>query len=205
MKRTILFFFGLLALLTACGGGGEGGNGGSTSSSSLSSSGIVPAVADGAFTLTTIQDDPLACMIAGHTASVGAIDAATRTMVVTDGMGGSHVTCSVAGTSSFAVHGTLDDTGNSGSYFEILIPDIAPGASQGAPASGTLSFSAPWTAGNPYSGSCDFYFTTGTQETVDAGKVWVTFECAAVTSGGSTCPVKIGYAIFENCLTQTAG
>jgi hypothetical protein len=187
-------------LLAACGGstdgtGGAGGNGTTTSSS------VLPPTPDGAFTLTTTQDDVSTCPIAGHTAVVGEVDAAQRTMTVDDD-GTTFVSCTVKGTGAFQVHAKLDDTAKSGNSFEISIPSITPAASEGAPASGNLVFSAPWTAGSPFTGNCSFYFTPGTPETVDAGKVWVTFTCPGLQSAGSTCPLQIGYAVFENCLTQ---
>jgi hypothetical protein len=205
MRRTILPVFFSAACAAACsdGGGGSGGGGDTTSSSSsASSSGIVLPTPDGAFFLSMTQDDPTSCSIASHTAAVGEVDASKRTSVITDGTSGTKVTCTVAGTSSFQVHGQIEDTANSADYLQIAIPSIAPGASEGAPAAGTVAASGSWTAGVVYSGACSFYFTPGTPETVGTGKVWVTFACPGVTAGTSTCPIKIGYAIFENCLTQ---
>ena len=131
---------------------------------------------------------------------VGEIDAATRTNVIPDAVGGTTVSCEVLG--SFQAHGKIDDLANTGNYLEIDIPSITPAASESAPAQGAISFSGPWTAGNAFSGNCDFYFTPGTPETVDTGKIWVTFTCPGLQSGLSTCPLQIGYAIFENCLTE---
>jgi hypothetical protein len=211
MRRTILPVFFSAACAAACsdGGGGTGGGGDTTSSSSsasstssASSSGIVLPTPDGAFVLSMTQDDPTSCSIASHTAAVGEVDASKRTSVITDGMSGTTVACTVAGTSSFQVHGQIEDPANSGNLLQIAIPSIAPGASEGAPAAGTVAASGSWTAGAVYSGACSFYFTPGTPETVGTGKVWVTFACPGVTAGTSTCPIKIGYAIFENCLTQ---
>lgn len=190
-------------LLAACGGsvvgtGGSGGGGGSTSSSS--SSGTVSSTPDGAFFLAVEQGGTAQCPIADHTAAVGEIDAATRTNVIPDAVGGTTVSCEVLG--SFQAHGKIDDLANTGNYLEIDIPSITPAASESAPAQGAISFSGPWTAGNAFSGNCDFYFTPGTPETVDTGKIWVTFTCPGLQSGLSTCPLQIGYAIFENCLTE---
>jgi hypothetical protein len=53
-------------------------------------------------------------MIASNTESIGVIDASDRSTVIVDGEGGTHVACTVAGTASFMVHGTLDDTANTG-------------------------------------------------------------------------------------------
>lgn len=174
----------------------------------------VPQTPDGAFFAAMITDDPLKCTINGFTAQVGAVDGQNRNTVVTDGMslsdGGpsTHVSCSVSGTTTYSVHGLIDDTAGTGNYFEIQINDLKAGQSQTSPAKGTgILSSASHTAGEPYQGPCDFWFTAGTKETVDAtggaGRVWVTFSCAGLVSGMSTCPLKTGYAIFENCLTDS--
>jgi hypothetical protein len=161
----------------------------------------VPQSADGAFFVATIQPDPLKCQISGHTAQVGAVDATERKTVIIDGAMGAVVNCEVINAKApFNAHGKLDDLANSGNYLEINIPSISPDATIDAPAEGTLTFSAGFTAGNPYSGSCKFYFEG--KGSVAAGRIWVSFQCDALTSGMSTCPLKQGYAIFENCLTE---
>ena len=161
----------------------------------------VPQSADGAFWLATLQDDPLECKIGGQTAQVGAIDSTERKTVITDGTNNASIRCEVEGTTApFKVHGAIDDLANSATYFEISIPSITSDASIDAPAVGSISFSSSWTAGEPYSGPCNFYFE-GTKESVASGRIWVSFQCDALTSNMSTCPLKQGYAIFENCLT----
>lgn len=167
----------------------------------------VPVSADGAFFIATIQDNPLACHIAGHTVQVGAVDATSKGTVIVDGTDMIRVDCSVAsiagsGSAPFAVQGRIDALAKSGNYMEIAIPSISPGATLDAPAKGSIVFSDPKTAGQPYSGSCDFYFEKQNQTVAD-GRIWVSFQCDALTSGMSTCPLKQGYAIFENCLTIT--
>lgn len=161
----------------------------------------VPQSADGAFWLTTTQPDPLACTIAGHTVQVGAVDATERKTVIVDGTKGTVVSCEVTGTKApFNAHGKLDDLTNSGSFLEINIPSISPDATLDNPAMGSLSYSAPKTGGNPYAGTCKFYFEG--KGSVASGRIWVSFQCDGLTSGMSTCPLKQGYAIFENCLTE---
>ena len=76
-----------------------------------------------------------------------------------------------------------------------------PGTALDSPAVGSVSYSSQHTAENVYGGTCNFYFTPMTDETVTAGRIWVSFQCDALVSGMSTCPIKQGYAIFENCLT----
>jgi hypothetical protein len=165
----------------------------------------VPPSPDGAFYLATTQDDPLACHVAGHADQVGTIDSTERSNVVTDGMNGTSVVCAVSSTSSdmmsppFKVHAKIDDLANSANYLEFRIDSISPSNKMGSPAVGTLTFSDPRTAGEPYGGNCNFYFEGS--EGIDAGKIWVSFECDALSQGMSTCPLHQGYAILENCLT----
>jgi hypothetical protein len=162
----------------------------------------VPAAADGAYFLTTTQPDPLKCMIAGHTVQVGAIDAQVKKTVLVDGTNKTVVQCTVLNdTAPFQVHASLDDTANTGTYFEIVIPSIGPGAKSDSPATGTVIFSDPKTAGNAFSGQCNFFIEGN--EGIASGKVWVSFNCDGVSFGMSTCPLKTGFAIFENCLTQS--
>ena len=192
MRFTLVFSAVALASLTSC-------------------SDPIPQTPDGAFYLALVSPGGQ-CMINGHTAQVGGIDAANRNTVVTDGTsavdGGpvTHVTCSVTGTTTFNVHGKIDDIDNSGNSLEMIIGGIAAGATEANPAKGSAVFTAPWTAGNGYSGPCNFWFSPMTKEAVDVtggvGRAWVSFSCAALSSGMSTCPLKTGFAIFENCLTQ---
>jgi hypothetical protein len=161
----------------------------------------VPAAADGAYFLTTIQNDPLKCMISGHTDQVGAIDAQERKTVLTDGVMNTKVSCTVLNAQApFDVHAVLDDTANTGNYFEMLIPAISTSNKVDSPAAGNVIFSDVKTAGNAFSGNCNFYIEG--KEGVAAGKIWVSFSCDEVSFGMSSCPLKQGYAIFENCLTE---
>lgn len=165
----------------------------------------VPQSADGAFWVATTQANPLECQIAGFTAQVGAIDATERTTVVTDGTNGTSVQCEITGMAApFNVHGRIDDSANSANFLEITIPSISPKATKDMPAQGSLTLSAAKTAGEPYGGNCNFYFEGG-KETVASGRAWLSFECDALTSGMSTCPLKQGYVILENCLTEAVG
>ena len=161
----------------------------------------VPQSPDGAFWLNTSQPDATTCKIVGQVAQVGQIDAQEKPTTITDGANGASVTCTILGQASpFNVHGVIND--NAGSFLEIDVNPITPSASDTSPALGTVTFSASWTSGNPYSGQCKFYFEKGSRETVDVGRIWVSFQCDALTSQQSTCPLRQGYAIFENCLTE---
>lgn len=162
----------------------------------------VPQTPDGAFFFQTIQDDPLKCQIAGQKAAVGIVDQNQKNTVILDGTNGTEVDCTVLGTAApFEVHAKMDDSKNTGNYLEILIPKISPSAKKDSPATGSVVMSAPFTASTYTGEGCNFYFEEGTKQTVASGRIWVTFDCPALSSGMSTCPIKVGYAIFENCLT----
>lgn len=162
----------------------------------------VPQSADGAFFFATTQTDPLTCKIAGHTAAVGSVDPSAIKTTITDGSEGTVVDCSVLNaTAPYKVEAKLDDTNNTGNYLAFSIPSISPGATKDAPAEGSVTISTPKTASS-YGGKCNFYFEEGTKETVATGKIWVSFDCPALVSGMSTCPLKQGFAVFQNCLTD---
>lgn len=164
----------------------------------------VPQTPDGAFYFQMVQDDPIKCSIAGNKAAVGLVDATNKNTVILDGSNGTKVDCSIIGTKNaapFEVHAKLDDGANTGNYLEILIPKMGTDATVDAPATGSVVLSTPWTASTYTGQGCKFYFAKDSKQTVASGRVWLTFECPGVSSGMSTCPVKVGYAIFENCLT----
>ena len=164
----------------------------------------VPQSPDGAFFISTTQDDPLKCKITGHTAQVGSVDPSAINTTVTDGTNGTNVDCSVLNaTAPYEVRGKIDDTSidGTGNFLEISIPSISPGATKDAPAAGAATISAPW-SGSAYSGDCNFYFEEGTDQTVASGKIWVSFNCPGLQSNMSTCPLKQGFAVFQNCLTE---
>jgi hypothetical protein len=166
----------------------------------------IPMSPDGAFLIHTQQDDPQTCLIMGNTAQCGAVDETLKKAngTLTDGVDGTKVSCSVIGTGPYEVAGTLDDTGNTAGrqpyFLDLSIPALNKDATKDNPATGTLSFSAPWTA-TPYNGTCNFYFT-GAKERVTTGAVWFSFDCPSIGAGESHCPVVSSVALFENCLTE---
>lgn len=163
----------------------------------------VPQTPDGAFYFATTQPSAATCVVAGHVAQVGAVSQNEKKSVILDGTNKTKVDCTVLNTTApFDVVGKLDDTQNSGNYLEIHIPSISPSAKKDAPAKGSVVMSTPKTATTYVGNDCNFYFEEGTKETVASGRIWVSFDCPAVSAGMSTCPIKTGYAIFENCLTE---
>jgi hypothetical protein len=139
------------------------------------------------------------CSIAGHNSNVGQVDAQTRTDVVIDGQNDASVSCTVSGSSSFSVEGTVSQNAKS---LQIVIDSISPSATIDNPAKGRVGFASPNTV-KTYVGDkdhpCDFYFKNKS-ETVASGKIWVAFRCPdVIAEGQDTCALNESYVILENC------
>lgn len=173
----------------------------------------VPPTPQGAWyvSLQKPATNPSQCLIAGHDTLVGSVTASKKDQLIPDGVNdagpSAEVECSVVPKNGkFDVHGKMS---SEGSGLEINITGMPKAATEDAPINGTAAYAAAPTGGNPYQSTpkapCQFYFTPNTSEGVDAGKVWVSFKCPTFTDAGSmsTCELKQGYAIFENC-TQAA-
>ena len=90
----------------------------------------VPQTPDGAFYVTTVNNDPSKCTIVGNSMQLGKVDQNEKNTVITDGTNGTKVDCEVLNTAApFDVHAKIDDTANTGNYLEIDIPSISPSAS----------------------------------------------------------------------------
>ena len=152
-------------------------------------------------------DASTSCMVAQHTASLGKVGASDRASVsvVVDGTDSAQIQCSVTGDKTFEVHGQAQ---RKGIGLNITIPKLTAGATEQSPAAGTVSFVSDKTVqayvSNPQN-PCQFYFTPDSDEGVSAGKVWVAFKCPDVGITMSTCQISQGYAIFENCVSETGG
>lgn len=165
----------------------------------------IPVSPRGAFYLQTSQ--PPGCSIFGNHVGVGDLSTTTVKERLLDGTNCKNgvcasVDCTVAGTKTFSVDGFIADPAISGAYFEVHIPAITSDATEDSPAKGTGKFSAEWTAYSSFQGECDFFLTG--EEAVATGKAWMSFTCdsLAYSDGHSSCPVTVGYAVFENCLTD---
>ncbi len=168
----------------------------------------VPPTPKGAWQVTFFSGaETSACHINQHNAAVGVISKNTRGDEVTDALDGASVSCTVQGTGGFKVQGSASQSGKS---LSISIGSLSKSATVDQPATGSLSYASPNTAGNAYVNTsdspCKFWFEPSTSQDVSAGKVWVAFACDAVRDDGhdSTCGIKSGYAIFENCSDGTA-
>src|SRR5262249_31752776 len=128
--------------------------------------------------------------------------AALKNTVVVDGEGGANVSCSVTGSGSFNVSAEARQNTAPLRVLSISIPSIAPGVSKTQPVAGTVSFADSDTAGNAYvsdsTAPCNFYFVNS-QQTVAAGRVWVSFNCPTVLNGADKCAIGESYALFEDC------
>lgn len=163
----------------------------------------VPPTPRGAWTVSFV-DTGAACQHKGHNTKVGDVGPSTKNAVVVDGTEGADVDCSVkASGAGFAVDASLTQNA---SGLSVLIGQIAPSATDMAPAQGAISYVSPETVDaylTPPDSKCDFYFVPGGQG-VAAGRVWLSFGCHKVEAEGSVCEsmqtyALQGYAIFENC------
>lgn len=170
----------------------------------------VPPTPQGAWSVSFQAQDssPINCHVMGHNAQVGAVTDHTKDNVIPDGPSeagpGAEVTCSVvsAGTNKFNVEAKMTQLDKG---LAINIQGLTSAATEMAPALGTATFGDSQT-GVPYGANmpCTFYFSNQS-EGVSPGRVWISFKCPSIYDAGgmSTCQIKQGYAIFENC-TQTA-
>jgi hypothetical protein len=165
----------------------------------------VPPVPDGAWTVELVQGpNPAGCSIDGTNTMLGDVSDNMREAVVTNGQNDNSISCYVVANSDGSFNISAQGEGN-GASLSITIPSIQPSATKMTPATGSGAYASQATAGDAYSSTpaspCDFYFIPGSGEAVAAGKVWLAFNCPAVTSEMSTCEILQGYALFENCST----
>ncbi|AUX35577.1 MULTISPECIES: hypothetical protein [Sorangium] len=142
------------------------------------------------------------CNVGGHSEVLGEVTAARRLRVVADGDEGASVDCTVTGSGSFDVSATLKNSATA-TQVRIKIVDISPGATKEMPASGSVSFSSAKTSGTTFTSTtdeqCQFWFDAESEQGVDAGKIWVVFECPSVTDGQYTCEIRRGALALDSC------
>jgi hypothetical protein len=141
-----------------------------------------------------------ACTITSQLVDVGSVSATTKDRVlVSGGPESADISCQVTGTTSFNVTGSVSVSGEG---VQISIPKIDSSATKMAPAMGSVTFASK-ESGRAYSSEsdapCAFYFPQGTSQGIASGKIWVTFSCAKVVGGMSTCEIDESVVIFENC------
>jgi hypothetical protein len=153
----------------------------------------VPPIPQGGFEVQFQNPGGGQCNINSHNVKMGTVNAAARSELVSDGAGAS-VSCSVSASS---ISGSAFENPNN---LTIDVPSITPETTIDAPATGVVSFSSGTTAGvfvSPPEAPCNFYFQEG--QTIQAGDVWVTFDCPTLTSEGQSCRILKGFAAFTNC------
>ncbi|WP_437671327.1 hypothetical protein [Sorangium sp. So ce131] len=156
----------------------------------------------GAFRMN-FADPGAACSTAGHLAQLGSVDGSHKDRVLADGEEDATVSCTVSGSGSFSVSARATNTATAQSI-TVNISSISPDATEDAPATGSVSFSSVATAGDTFVSSpdpCNFWFIPESGQGVDAGKIWVAFECPAVTNEGQTCQIRNGFLAFDSCDT----
>lgn len=164
-----------------------------------------PLIPRGAWSIVFI-DTGLDCQIAGHNRMLGEVTADKRQTLVEDGTEGDNgittTICSVVdndGSYTFNASEYLSGTPLS---LTLFVPELTAGATKDAPAKGTVSYLSQDTATTFSSMDCNFYFLSGTGQGVEAGNVWLTFECPSIaTAQDNVCQIQVGYAAFEQCST----
>jgi len=152
----------------------------------------------GAWSVQFVRSDPT-CVINNHNTTVGMVDATGATQVVTDGVKGAEVICSVLKTGNgFNIDGHVL---NGGSNLSIQVNGLTPGATTMAPVQGIASYISSATQNvftSPASKLCNFYFTDPKQ-TVTPGNVFVSFDCPEVDNGMQKCGISAGIIKMSNC------
>ena len=165
----------------------------------LSCSEPVPPASQGAFFLSFVAQSSVPnteCRVKGHQAQVGGVKPTEITDLKKDTVGGAQIFCVVSGSGTFDAEGTiqLEDR-----YLNFVTKGISTAATKDNPFKGALSYSSLTTAGSYSSSECNFYFEA--EEQVDAGRIWMSFECPSISSGSdnSVCSINFGTIAMQNC------
>jgi len=167
-----------------------------------------PPAPEAAWTINlqpSAADSSLCRLGDGHAAGIGKISENKRDQLLSNGIDGAEITCSVIGDKTFKV---AADAAQGDAHITIDINQIAATATAEMPATGTLSYASDKTARSQYTAladkPCQFYFVPDSGEGVSPGTIWFAFRCPTVVdaSTASTCQISQGYASFANCLAQ---
>ena len=139
------------------------------------------------------------CLPLPHSDQLGEVSAASVGALAEDGAFGVAVSCSVHddGT-AFDVDATASTTDRK---LHISIPALAGHPTRAMPVTGSASFRSQESDGeytSPEAG-CTFWFSTDTDERVEPGLLWATFECPVIVSGDSQCTIIDSYVVFDRC------
>ncbi|WP_437586837.1 hypothetical protein [Sorangium sp. So ce1000] len=153
----------------------------------------------GGYTMN-FADPGAACSAPGHLATLGEVSSAQKVRLVTDGDDDAVVDCSVSGSGSFSVSAMARNRAEA-AEIHVKIDGITPAATRDAPVSGSISFSSAKTGGQTFYSDpetpCQFWFEG--KQGVDAGKIWVNFECPAMLNEGEICQLRLGVLAFDGC------
>lgn len=191
------FAFGL-ACLGPLGCGGDDTNGGS-STTATTSTGPVGTEPRGGVNMEVYATPEQTCPPGNIHVDMGNLKAFPPVVVV-DGFEGAHVACNVApaqGT-AFAATGTITVGATTFSFGDLT--------TDGTSATGSVSF-IDAASGEPYSSTggkqpCVFQFAPGTDQGVEAGRVFVGFDCSDLVNtadANQRCSSRYGYVLVENC------
>ncbi|WP_437275879.1 hypothetical protein WME90_32140 [Sorangium sp. So ce375] len=165
----------------------------------LGCSGSEPPTPRGGYTMN-FADPGIDCAAPGHLAVLGEVSAGQKVRLVTDGEDDVTVDCSVSGSGTFSVSAMAKNPAEA-SDIRVKIDSIAPAATKDAPATGDIAFSSAKTGGQTFysdpAAPCKFWFEG--KQGVDAGKIWVGFECPAMLNEGETCQLRLGVLAFDGC------
>lgn len=115
-----------------------------------------------------------------------------------DAYQGASIVCSVTATGSgFDASGTLKKGALALTFKDVL--------SDGKSATGNIQFKDPAgaaTYSSPAATPCIFQFTPGTAQAIDAGKVFMSFDCSSLVNDADptqSCSARYGYVLVDRC------
>ncbi|KYF95646.1 hypothetical protein BE17_49235 [Sorangium cellulosum] len=162
-----------------------------------------PPTPRGAYSLN-FADPGASCNTSGHSETLGEVTAASRTKVLTDGEEGATVDCVVSGSGTFSVSARARNSATA-TEIRVDIDSISPSATAEMPATGSISFSSARTGGETFVSDpedpCRFWFVPESEQGIDAGKIWVVFECTSMLNEGYSCELRRGALAFDSCGT----
>jgi hypothetical protein len=141
------------------------------------------------------------CLPLPHSDQLGEVSAGAVGALAEDGAFGVEVSCSVHDNGAgFVVDATASTTDRK---LHISIPALTGHPTRAMPVTGSASFRSQESDGeyvSPEAG-CTFWFSTDTDERVEPGLLWATFECPVIVSGDSEseCTIIDSYVVFDRC------
>jgi hypothetical protein len=174
----------------------------------------VPSMSDAAWAVD-LQNNGAPCSLIDSIRSLGEVGSEVIVERVNDGqavagLGVASVACSVVETATAGVFSVNARASAGPDALEIVIPSITAAAREDQPVFGSVAYASDATMAVFQSTACNVFFSVfedgpGEQQRqgVGPGKVWVTFECAAVIDPAthSTCAIAESFAVFEDCAT----